>query len=557
MADKKIIQLDETQSLENFYVPGSKDNSGNLSSMKFNLGNFKEEVDNTSNYIKSGLEEFSTEKNYYTGEYVIYNNEIYRFISYHSAGSWFIGDSEKVSIFDQLELSEFETVFVRIKSSDGNLDVNGIQISIIISGNSDNSSSDQYGNCSFNVPNGSEYTLSFASKQGYQVVNDITLTAEYKYRYINVVYQKSITGTCNLKVNFELNPFCGGNISDFDDYVCVLKSGDTTVATQPITNGLANFTGLEKGTTYTVIIPEVLNYVRPIDPEKSGTIYNENKTTVLIDYKEPQPLNKTFISLDNEIEFNLIYKYIYQDYGLYLVYTTIGENEEDITYNEIKLDNLFSDNDPVNGTWIGSSYGITKDNAVAIHVYPEELAIKGCDYFFKIEDSITNFGTSYKWSNEPSGRFTPGIPIPGDGGTNADINKQQLINNYFDGKLYTYYMFKETYPDYSSTSAVFMTGKTFEYKGRILSGFMGSFSQLKYILKTRFPTNTDLISKVYQELGYTTNEISVFTDTKMHVQFSVLVKITLSRVDMIHKSSDLASGSRAVAINIGTPLFST
>lgn len=465
MADIKISELQETQNLDGFYVPGVKETSGSLDSKKFELSGFQESIDKVVNIVQGDIDTFSSSKNYYTGEYVIYNGNVWKFTETHSAGNWNGSDATQVSVYSELEnlmTSENETVHVNVSSSDDLLDSTTVTVTLNLSnGTTLQQTCDSSGNCDFTVAIGLEYTIVMAEKAGYQSIGDATYTAEITNRYINIVYQKTLENqTCDITVNFSV--YNGGSISDFNNLICYLYRDNTALPNQTITNGVATFTGLTKGVAYSTGIPTHSRYVKPS--------------------------NKTFIAYDNT-GVNFSYKYISQDgFGIFLVYTVTSEGETE--YREIELTALYDNED----NWIGgTTYGISSTNAVAIHVYPETLANNGYDYFIKLSDLCTR--TTLQWSSS-NVQYTD-IPMS---------TSTQVSTNY-NGKLYTYYMAYDSRVKLNTISlaADWVVRQTLQYKGQTLYGFIGSVSQLNFIFPLSYPTNKNNIYKVLSSLGFTPN----------------------------------------------------
>ena len=302
-----------------------------------------------------------------------------------------------------------------------------------------------------------------ADKAGYQSIGDVTYIAEITNRYINIVYQELLENqTCDVTINFSV--YNGGSVSDFNNLTCYLYRGNTALPAQTITNGVATFTGLTKGVTYTTGIPTNSRYAKPSD--------------------------KTFIAYDNT-GVNFSYKYISQDgFGIFLVYTVTSEGETE--YREIELTALYNSSDE----WVGKDIdnnSITSSNSVAIHVYPETLANNGYDYFIKLSDLCTR--TAQQWSSS-SVQYTD-VPMS---------SSTQVSTNY-NGKLYTYYMAYDSRVKLNITSpaADWVVRQTLQYKGQTLYGFIGSVSQLNFIFPLNYPTNKNNIYKVLSSLGFTPN----------------------------------------------------
>ena len=468
MADIKISNLESTNSLNNFYVPGINENNNNLDSRKFMLSGFENSLESSTNSIQYGIGEFNSNKNYYVGEYVVYNSSVYRFTSNHH-DEWDISDVQRVSVFSELEsLTSFvyETVYIYVGFNDNLLQAEGTIVTVRLEDGTElQETCDSNGNCSFNIDTGLIYTIYVSDREGYKPIDGITYKSEQSKRYVNIIYQPiNIENTRNVEIGIATTN--GGSISDINSAgaICYLLNKEHNLSySRTITNGKAEFENVIDGLQYEVYLTPVNQY-RVVD---NGTII-----TVI----------------DNDINVRLTYQLTNTERNcLYLVYSR--EENEEIRDYEIELNSLFDNNN----TWIGyTKFGITDSNAKAIHISVPTLLDVGCDFYFRINDLYNIPPTKQFLSGKASGCS---VLIPTD----------TSETSFFDGKSYTYNLALAAAKDgYYSSAANYAIGETLEINGRILHGFIGSVSQIKYFLKYK-----EIISKVIGKIySTTTNTIA-------------------------------------------------
>ena len=461
MSDIKISQLNETTSLEDFYVPGSKETNGSIDTKKFNLGTIQNNINRTINSIQGNLRQFNTNEYFATGEYVLYNNNVYRFVIDHAPGNWDPSEVEYVSIYSELEYlndpNNHETVNINVSSSDNLLELSGLGITVTLSdGTSTVYHCNSSGNCSFNVQIGLEYTIQAEPIVGYYNPESIICTSELMYRNINIIYQKTYIGDYStIKLNFFVynEDYTGFVQSDpLDGETVDLFPSDYTA--QIISNSSATFTG-RIGTTYTTVLPQKIGYRRPDDI--TFTVYNSN-TEVNIYYKSGESGRLCVV---------------------YQVGNSILEKDVD------ELLQYDSTNDTY--TWIGENSGVTVENAIAFHVYPysnikyrannKDFIVSGTtttisslnpeyyDFLIKIADLVT-FPYS---SATPSSIYNI---ISTGKGTTADglsLTYKQRNRGRLAGEL-------------GSTNPVNrISGGVFNYGDKTLHAFLGTICQLNFI----------------------------------------------------------------------------
>ena len=462
MADIKISNLESTNSLNNFYVPGTE----GTNSKKFNLSGFENSLESSTNSIQYGIGEFNSNKNYYVGEYVVYNSSVYRFTSNHH-DEWDISDVQRVSVFSELEsLTSFvyETVYIYVGFNDNLLQAEGTIVTVRLEDGTElQETCDSNGNCIFedNIPKDNEYTILLPDKPGYQHFPNKTLKANTNVKYINLIYQKSLqTETCTIKINFSIkNIYNLGNISDFNGLSCSLNYGNNQSSTSTIdSSGVATFSNMTKGIEYITSIPNVIGYVKPED--------------------------RTFIAYDNNSEINVEYNYI-QSSGAYLVYTyTDGDNN---IYSEINLNELYDGNTWIGGTWLEDT-GIASSNIIALHINPDSLASIGYDYYVRINDIIATDLETGAWSSDNVEYET----VP------------STINNNYDGRSYTFKIVEESISKgLNSSAANYASNQSLQINDRILHGFIGSASQLTYLVDPSSDYRNIISSTLSNLLGST------------------------------------------------------
>jgi hypothetical protein len=290
-------------------------------------------------------------------------------------------------------------------------------------------------------------------------------------------------------------------------------------------DGVATFNNLPKGITYTLTPPNVTGYVKP-------------------------PENKSFTAYDSDTQVNLMYKYIDSGndgdrYGIRLLY--IVNN----VYKETVIGSLTADPDSeTNPNTLLDPDGdsITKENAIAFHIYTKILADNGLDYFIKVED-LTSEGAhsgSLRLSNSNSDVTFSNIP---------STTIQSNTYNYFlnnasrgNGKLYTHYILKysnETL-NVNSPAAEWAIRQSFNYKGQILHGFIGSRLQITDLYDS---SNSTSINRILRGLGYTSEFINRITASSNQNGIQTQNRLT--------SGSWTSGGSHKYDTAVITPFFST
>ena len=496
--NKKISELEETNDVNNCWVAGVSENQNELVSRKYNLGHFGDTVDQTVNSIIGQVSEFNTEETYYPGQYVMYNNILYKFNSMHSPGNW-IGQPEvsPTNVYQELSTlgdANYEEVNIKLYSEDNQATLSNLTIGILETDtqgntlNTRNVTTDSNGEVQVNIQRGRLYKLSFDNIAGYYPLGDVTYKAELKQRNIDVTYHKTLSGNCSLTIKF--NTFNGGNSSFPVGSDCtILNDNQEVFKTATIQSDYtATFTELHRGESYTVGLPTDSSYVTP---ETQTTIIRGDSSSLIFNYK-----------------------YIKSNaYGIFLVdknfeeYAIADQYDIDLSWTSGTLPSGYSKVTSVIGVATSGANIQKKDYAVkfkdsselknlsssdivAIHVYPEDLAITGYDYFVKVSDLCTSPG-SKAWST------VGGLNYP-------DVS---LSTSYYNGKKMTYYMAYDARVLLGTVSpaAEFANQQTFLYNGENLVGYIGTRAQMAYLYNTSSASNLQDIYCVLGLLGFTPN----------------------------------------------------
>ena len=482
--DLTQVNLDNSN---DFYIPGIKGDSNNLitDTKKFNFSIINTKINKIINSLEGDLEEFDSNKNYFCGEYVIYNSKVYRFTKDHISSPWSNEDSKEVVIFDELGLLDLnkgdsELVNINITSDDEILSTNDLILNVVISDSI--MFSIQYssmGNYSFNIPKGLEYTIKFPQIPGYFPVEDLVFESELDERIINIVYYSNRQSSTNNSVSLKFSIF--GNYSNMD----ILKGKTCTIYSD------SNYT----------------YYSAVIDNNNSAIFQNipcgEYKTLIpnVSDYKSP--INKSFI-IDNDSNITLEFQYKYTLYTLYtssiseLSYIYLVTTD----FNEYNLDTLFDHNNE----WIGTEkYGINPNNTLAFHVRPEMLMSKKCDFFVKPYDLMGGGYTTSSLNYQPLGTNN-NVILPDYLSRLSNRDRDCFIN----GKKNTYDLLLHSRLKGIDTLGGFIwtNNQVLRYRDLDLHGFVGSLSQLIFIVsgnkRNYHPHDFDRLYSTCVSLGYYT-----------------------------------------------------
>ena len=229
-------------------------------------GNEQLQIFNSSKTLEKvvGSEEteyFDSTKNYAKGDFVIYENELYKFVQIHTAGVWNINHVTKTSVFKEIDTmvkNDYEEVIITLKN-ESNEPLEDVLVAIQVEGemNARNLTSDSEGVCTTTITKGLEYTVSCNSVEGYYNVETISKRASLPTRYIYVTYIEDETLTMEhvkIKITYSATPTVPAST------VTIRYDGVDHVLT--VSDNIAE-TDVAIGTVYTVIFTEVDGYYKP------------------------------------------------------------------------------------------------------------------------------------------------------------------------------------------------------------------------------------------------------------------------------------------------------
>jgi len=456
---KTIDELNEITTLDtNTYVPVSR---GGGETVKYNLTNLNTELQNVYNYIGNLHEQFSTSKIYYPGQFVQYQNKIYKFIQLHPAGAWNPNEVEEASIFQEFQgLDEKVTI-----SISGLSDLGNKTILVYVEGepNPRNLTTDSLGQAETVIRKGLTYDIYPQPYGSYIVQNYLNIKAALSDRYINIPYQLEQTETCTVEVNIVTN-----NLSDFtgSEFTIFNESNQQALTATIDNTGKATFNNAIKYTTYII---------------NSTGIVPRNNT-----YRKPA--NSTILTnLDTNV-INLDYRNV--SYGIFLVNGTTWEETEITTEFIATLDNTMKSTYPY------------------IHVCTEELANAGCDYYVRCRDltseRLATEVASKQWS-------TRGVEYP-----HVSTN----TTTEYNGRNQTYYMLNDPFTSNLgcySPAAMFACNQSIEVNGELLKGYIGTVAQMK-IIYNNDTTTPSTITSALNKIGYSNINFLDYKDTWSSIQ---------------------------------------
>jgi hypothetical protein len=424
---KTINELNEITSLDsNTYVPVSKEGGGET--IKYNLSSLDTKITDVSNSVGNLTENFNTQKKYYPGQFVLYQDKMYKFIQIHPAGEWNPNDVEETSIFQEFQGLD-EKVIITIS---GLPDVENKTIVVYVEGEPSprNLTTNFLGQAQTMITKGLTYKVYPQSYGSYVVQNYLDVKAALNQRYINIPYLLGgQSETCTVEVNITTSGV-GGNIADFTGLgLTILNQSNQSILTSTIdSNGKATFYNVTKYTNYTInstsVTPKGTSTYRK--PANSTILTNFDPTIVNIDYKRT-------------------------DHGIFLVNSTTWE-ETQITADFINT--LTTDK---------------KSTYPYIHVCTEALANTGCDYYVRCRDL-----TSERLATESANKqwATSNVSTP-----NVSYN-----TNEYNGRKQTYYMLYDSIDlGISSPAALLVYNQTIEINNNIAYGFLGTRPQMSII----------------------------------------------------------------------------
>ena len=442
---KTIDELNEITSLSSdAYVPIT---IGEGETTKYNLHLLDTKITDVSNSIGDLSEQFSTSKNYYPGQFILYQDKMYKFIQIHPAGEWNPNDVEETSIFQEFQGLDEKVIF----TISGLPDLEDKTIVVYVEGEPSprNLTTNSLGQAQTMITKGLTYDIYPQPYGSYVVQNYLNIKADLNEKYINIPY---LLGgqpeTCTVVVNITTSGN-GGSINDFTGLELTIFNQSNSVLTATIdNNGKATFNNAIKYTTYTInstaVIPNGTNTYRK--PANSTILTNFDTNTVNINYTR---INQN---------------------GIFLVNGTTWE-ETEITQDFI---------DTLDSTM--------KSTYLYIHVCTENLTNVGCDYYVRCRDltgeRIASESTTRQWST-----------------SNVNYSHVSTSTTDFIGKTNTYYMIYDSVNlGISSPSALLVYNQTIDINGNTLNGFIGSRGQMSIIYENT--GNRNLIRSALTKLGY-------------------------------------------------------
>ena len=407
------------------------------------------------------IQEYSSLKNYYPGQFVSYQDKMYKFIQLHPAGEWNASEVEEASIFQEFQgLDEKVTISIIGLSDLGNK-----TIVVYVEGepNPRNLTTDSLGQVETIIRKGLTYDIYPQPSGSYIVQNYLNIKAAISDRYINIPYQLEQTETCTVEVNIVTN-----NLSDFTglDFTILNQSNQQVLTATIDNNGKATFGNAIKYTTYTINSTALTS---------RHNIYRK-------------PANSTILTNFDTNVVNLDYKNV--SYGIFLVNGTTWEETEITTEFIATLD-----------TTMKSTYPY-------IHVCTEDLANAGCDYYVRCRDltseRIASECTTKQWS-------TKGVGYP-----HVSTN----TTTEYNGREQTYYMLSDPFTSNLgcySPAAIFACNQSIEVNGELLKGYIGTVAQMKIIYNNN-TTTPSTITSALNKIGYSNANFLSYKDTWSSIQ---------------------------------------
>lgn len=375
------------------------------------------------------VEEFDATTRYAAGNYCIKDGYVYRFTSAHEIGPWSGNDAVQTSVFDELEsfvAGDNETIYIQLQSSDGELDVEGLQVSVAFEDGSPTQTltADEDGKCSISIEKNKVVTLSVADQLGYQHVPAMTLRTVSNVRYVFFTYEEELTSeTCTVTVTLVPSGARPEQASEFAGKTVNLTFNDGTARSSVTdSNGVATFLNVRQGLEGTTQNPKLTGFVTPA---------KRNFST-------------NFATVGLTLTYNAVVAA-----GIFMV----NQDGDDVTY----------------AAWD------TDDTLVAIHVATQELVEAGCDYYIPVEEMISSWFVSAhekRWATSTVG--FPNVPY-----WNASAP-------YYDGKSATQNMISDAATlEIQSPAAEFAVEQTFTLNGNTARGFIGTKDQFQIIINNR------------------------------------------------------------------------
>lgn len=212
------------------------------------------------------IPDFSTDASYSVGSFVNYSRKLYRITAAKSPGSWDTGKVIETSLYNELMRmygSDTEQLTIVVSMSDESSPA-GVSVGITMSdGRSYSSVTDSAGEAQFSIPRGSNYTIEFTDKEGYQHVPSISLISNTNARTIPVIYHSLASDAAYEYVTLVA---CRENYSEFTSVAgktATISCSDGSVFTPVFSSKGSATQAVPRGVTYTVSWPSVENYLTP------------------------------------------------------------------------------------------------------------------------------------------------------------------------------------------------------------------------------------------------------------------------------------------------------
>lgn len=207
------------------------------------------------------IPQFSTSATYAAGDFVMYQDKLYKFLVSHSPGAWNANEVQQtdlVSEVNDMVKSDYEEVIIDLKT-ENNVPLPNVFVAVQVEGEQSarNLTTDSAGRCSTSVQKGLEYTVSCNDVPDYYPVNPITKRASIPVRYIEVTYIEDTSLTVeHVQINLSYSDENLGKAT----WVRVTYGGENY--TLPVNNDVAEV-DIRLGTVYTISFEDVLGYRTP------------------------------------------------------------------------------------------------------------------------------------------------------------------------------------------------------------------------------------------------------------------------------------------------------
>lgn len=381
--------------------------------------------------IPNALPVFNPEIKYYAGQYVRYDGKVYRFTQTHNAGPWTGSDCVYTSIFN--EFSNFvgtdtEKLHIYLSSSDGLLDVEGIEVNIAFAdGGQETVTTDANGYAEVSIAKGRVYTVSVAQQggQGYAFcpAQMGKATADDKYMYFE--YSKIGGGYCVVKVYAYALGVRPEDASAWTGKQVQISLSDGTLQSEAFgANGVATFSYVPQNASGTIVCPKVAGYSTP------------RNLTILTGFTE-QDIQANYGSLSAP--------------GIYF---TLAD-ETDVDANALTPEDI--------------------PNVIALHIATETLINANSDFYVRPSDLwLTTNRPNYRWCEpNPNGQY-PACP---------NVPAWNANTPYYDGKTASQNMFNDLQAQSTYSKVLdFAMAETLVTTHRTTYGFMPTRDQWQVLV---------------------------------------------------------------------------